>query len=72
MALEVVKKEKENPQNLAHRFTKMVRRSGLLLELRRRQFQKKPKSALAKKRSALRKVVLIKEKKRQERLAKPS
>lgn len=71
MALEVKRKEKESPQNLAHRFTKTVRQSGVLLELRKNQFHKKRKSILAKKRSALRRVRLRAEKKKLEKLAKP-
>ncbi|MEK7658431.1 MAG: hypothetical protein AAB352_01025 [Patescibacteria group bacterium] len=68
--LEVKRKEKESPQNLVHRFTKVVRQSGVLLEVRGKQFRKRPKSALAKKRSALRRVELRAEKKRQDKLAK--
>lgn len=69
--LEVRKKEKENSQNLVHRFTKVVRQSGILLELREKQFHKRPKSSLRKKRSALRRVELRAEKKKQDKLAKP-
>jgi len=71
MVLQVRKKDKESSQNLVHRFTKVVRQSGVLLELRSKQFKKRPKSVLAKKRSALRRVELIKEKKKQEKLSKP-
>lgn len=71
MVLEVRKKERETSQNLVHRFTKVVRQSGILLELRKNQFCKRPKSTLAKKRSALRRVELRAEKKKQDKLAKP-
>jgi hypothetical protein len=71
MALEVRKKDKETSQNLVHRFTKVVRQSGVLLQIRGKQFHKRAKSALAKKRSALRKVELRVEKKKLEKLAKP-
>jgi len=71
MVLEVKRKDKESSQNLVHRFTKVVRQSGVLLEVRGKQFRKRPKSALAKKRSALRRVELRAEKKREEKLAKP-
>ena len=71
MALQVKRKEKESPQNLIHRFTKVVRQSGILLELRNKQFNKRPKSALSKKKSALRRVKLTAEKKRLEKLSKP-
>jgi len=71
MVLQINKKDKESSQSLVHRFTKMVRQSGVLLELRKKQFHKKPKSALAKKLSVLRKVALKKEKIKQDKLAKP-
>ena len=71
MALEVRKKDRETSQNLVHRFTKVVRQSGILLEIRSKQFHKRPKSALAKKRSALRRVELKAEKKRLDKLSKP-
>ncbi|OGZ72517.1 MAG: hypothetical protein A2908_01440 [Candidatus Staskawiczbacteria bacterium RIFCSPLOWO2_01_FULL_38_12b] len=71
MVLEVKKKEKESSQNLVHRFTKVVRQSGILLDVRGKQFRKRPKSALAKKRSALRRVILKAEKIVAEKMAKP-
>jgi hypothetical protein len=71
VALEVKRKEKETSQNLVHRFTKVVRQSGILLEVRSKQFTKRGKSALAKKRSALRKVELRAERKKADKLAKP-
>ncbi len=71
MALEVKRKEKESPQNLIHRFTKVVRQSGIMLELRGKQFHKRAKSELAKKRSALRRVELRAEKKLADKMSKP-
>jgi len=71
MAIEVRKKDKENAQNLAHRFTKTVRQSGLLLQIRSKQYAKKQKSDLAKKKSALRRIKLVAERKRLEKLSKP-
>ena len=71
MVLEVKKKEKETSQNLVHRFTKIVRQSGVLLQARKGKFHKRAKSLLAKKRSALRKVRLKIERKKAEKLAKP-
>ena len=71
MALQVTKKDKETSQSLVHRFTKVVRQSGVLLQVRKSQFHKRAKSALAKKRSALRKVEVRAEKRREEKLAKP-
>ena len=71
MALQVTKKEKETSQNLVHRFTKTVRQSGVLLEVRKGQFHNRAKSDLAKKRSALRRVELRAERKKADKLAKP-
>jgi len=71
MALQVRRKERETSQNLVHRFTKTVRQSGILLEVRSKQFRKRPKSALAKKRSALRRVEVKAEKIKEDKLAKP-
>lgn len=71
MPVQVIKKEKETSQNLGHRFTKTVRQSGVLLQIRKGKFFKKSKSALAKKRSAIRRVLLKKEKIKAEKLAKP-
>ena len=71
MVLQIKRKDKESPQNLVHRFTKMVRQSGILLEIRKKQFTRRAKSVLAKKRSALRKVELRAEKRKQEKLEKP-
>lgn len=72
MALEVRKKERENSQNLVHRFTKAVRQSGILLEKRSRQFHKRAQSDLKKKRSALRREESRKEYEIQQKLSKPS
>ena len=71
MALEVRRKEKESSQNLVHRFTKVVRQSGVLLQVKGKQFHKKPKSALAKKRSALRRVTLRAKKLIADKMSKP-
>jgi len=71
MVLEVTKKERENSQNLVHRFTKTVRQSGILLEKRKRQFHKRSKSALVSKRSALRREEVKKEKAKEFKLSKP-
>ena len=71
MALQVTKRDKETSQSLVHRFTKVVRQSGTLLQVRKGQFHKRAKSALAKKRSALRRVELRIEKKIADKLAKP-
>jgi len=71
MPVKVTKKERETSQNLAHRFTKTVRQSGTLLQIRKGQFFKRAKSALVKKRSAIRKVERKAEKIKEEKMAKP-
>jgi hypothetical protein len=71
MVLEVRRKEKESSQSLVHRFTKVVRQSGVLIEARGKQFRKRVKSTLSKKRSALRRVSNRAEKALAEKLGKP-
>ena len=71
MPVQVTKKEKETSQNLVHRFTKTVRQSGILLQLRKNRFFKRAKSDLVNKRGALRRVVRKAEKIKEEKLAKP-
>lgn len=71
MALQVTKKDRETSQNLVHRFTKVVRQSGILLEVRSKQFRKRAKSALSKKKSALRRVERKAEKALEAKMAKP-
>jgi len=71
MSLQVTKKDKETSQSLVHRFTKTVRQSGTLLQIRKGQFHKRNKSALVKKRSALRRVETRAAKRKAEKLAKP-
>lgn len=71
MPINVVKKDRETSQNLVHRFTKTVRQSGVLLQIRKGQFFKRAKSDLANKRSALRRVKSRAEKIIADKLAKP-
>jgi len=54
MPLKVEKQARESSQNLARRFAQKVRKSGILLEAKKRRFKKRPKSRQLKKRSALR------------------
>ncbi|MBU0546695.1 MAG: hypothetical protein ABH876_02100 [Patescibacteria group bacterium] len=53
MSIEVQKKERETTQSLLRRFSKSVRRSGLLLRMRRSRFFKRNKSDGLKKKIAL-------------------
>jgi ribosomal protein S21 len=55
MALEIRKKQRENVQAMMRRFQKAVQQSGILLEVRKRQFVKRVKSPNMQKKSALRK-----------------
>ena len=71
MPVQVTKKEKETSQNLGHRFTKTVRQSGVLLQIRKTKFFKRAKSSLVRKRSALRMVERKAEKIKADKLAKP-
>ncbi|MCU0653701.1 MAG: 30S ribosomal protein S21 [Candidatus Pacebacteria bacterium] len=56
MALEIKKKQRENVQAMVRRFQKAVQQSGILLEVRKRQFRKRTKSPNMQKASALRRV----------------
>ena len=56
MALEIRKKQRENAQAMMRRFQKAVQQSGILLEMRKRQFVKREKSNNMQKKSALRRV----------------
>ena len=56
MSLEIRKKQKENIQGMVRRFQKAVQQSGILLEMRGRQFTKRQKSGNMMKKSALRKI----------------
>lgn len=71
MPIQVTKKQKETSQSLVHRFTKTVRQSGVLLEVRKGRFHTRTKSDLAKKRSALVRVSRRAEKIKAAKLAKP-
>ncbi|MDD4990219.1 MAG: hypothetical protein PHW31_02810 [Candidatus Pacebacteria bacterium] len=57
MPLGVSKQGKESTQNLVRRFTQKLRKSGILFEVRRRQFRKKSRSKPLVKRSALRRII---------------
>lgn len=71
MPVQVTKNQKETSQNLAHRFTKTVRQSGVMLEIRKGRFFSRAKSDLVKKRSAIRKIERREEKLKADKLAKP-
>jgi ribosomal protein S21 len=68
MPLETKKKEKESTQGLIRRFSKGIKKSGILKEARKRRFFKKPLSDRAKKEAAIRRNRLREEYNRKEKL----
>jgi len=54
--LEVRKKEGESPNALLFRFTKRVKRSGLLKEAKKRRFHNRPENRRARRLSALHRI----------------
>lgn len=69
--LEIKKQEKENSQSLVRRFSKRVKKSGILFRARKLRFRKRGKSDQMKKRSALRREELRKEYLLAEKMNKP-
>tara|TARA_Y100000310_G_C20572524_1_gene758769 strand:+ start:649 stop:867 length:219 start_codon:yes stop_codon:yes gene_type:complete len=61
MVLEIKKQERETSQNLVRRFSRRMKKSGILVTARKNRFQDRPQSKQMKKRSALRKEELKKE-----------
>ena len=70
MSIEVKKQERESSQNLIRRFTKSIKRSGILLRARKTRFKKREKSEQMKKRAALRREEKRKEYEKLEKLGK--
>jgi len=68
MHLKISKKEKESPQSLIRRFTRSVRKSGILIQARTSMFRQKPKSREMKKRAALRREMLKREYEKKQKL----
>jgi len=54
MPLKVKKQNRESTQSLVRRFSQKMRKSGILLEARKKQFKRRKKSSQLKKRTALR------------------
>ena len=61
MPLRANRQGRETSQNLVRRFSQKIKKSGILLEARKKQFKKREKSSQLRKRSAMRR-----EKKRKE------
>jgi len=70
MALEIKKQERETSQSLVRRFSKRIKKSGILIRARKIRFKERTKSQQMKKRSALRREELRKEYKKLEKLGK--
>ena len=70
MALEIKKKERETSHSLVRRFSKRLKKSGLLLRARKRCFKKRKKSKQLKKRAALRREEKRKEYEKMEKLSR--
>ncbi len=70
MPIEVKKQERENSQNVIRRFSRAVRQSGVLRRARDNRFRKRPKSALAKKKAAIRKDKRKKEYQKRQKMEK--
>jgi len=54
MPLKAEKQNKESTQSLIRRFSRKMKKSGILLEARKKRFMKREKSSQLKKRTALR------------------
>ncbi len=70
MPLKVQKQGRESSWNLIRRFSQKIRKSGLLVETRKRMFKRKKKSHQLKKRSALRREQKKKEYERLKKMGK--
>ena len=51
--IKVDRQNRESPQSLIYRFGRIIRRSGLLVEARKKRFRGRPKSQQLKKKAAL-------------------
>jgi len=58
---EIKKQERETNQALIRRFTRRLKNSGILINAKKSQFRKRPKSSQMRKRAVLRKLEIRKE-----------
>jgi len=72
MALEIKKQDRETSQSLVRRFSKRIKKSGILYRVRKSRFKARVKSHQMKKRSALRREELRKEYEKAEKMNKPT
>jgi len=68
MALKVEKNKNEDPKNLVRRFSRRLRRTGILRQARQKQTHERSKSEQMKKRAALRRKELKEEYKKKRKL----
>lgn len=70
MALEVRRKERESSQGLVRRFSRRLKKSGILIRARKKRFRERKKSKQMKKKAALRREEMKKEYELKEKLGK--
>jgi len=70
MSLEVKKKDGESPRSLVRRFTRAVRRSGILSRVKDARYFERPLSKSKKKKKALRGLEIQKEREEMRKLGK--
>ena len=70
MGIEIKKQERETSQALIYRFSRSVKKSGILLRARKTRFRQRQKSRQMKKRAALRREELKKEYEKLRKLGK--
>jgi ribosomal protein S21 len=68
--MEVTKKPKENVSSLMRRFTQKVRESGILVKAKKSQFREKSPSKTTRRKSALERVTIRKEKNKLKKFGK--
>lgn len=68
--IEVKKKDNESVGSLLRRFSRKVQQSGLLLQARSSRFQEKSKSRTERRKSALRRNVIVAQKEKDRKLGK--
>lgn len=68
MALEVKRKERETTQGLIRRFSRRLKKSGILIRARKRRYRKKGKSKQSRLKAALRREDKKKEYERMKKL----
>lgn len=70
MGIEIKKQERETSQALIYRFSRSVKKSGILLRARKTRFRQRQKSRQMKRRAALRREELKKEYEKLRKLGK--